>query len=171
MPESIHTGNKTFDQHTSYIGKGNVVANTQLSNYIRAHEVTKCGLRTYEPGVLREFDLAMFTRLPLHIRNEIKNLTAKSNAILYEFSHKNRRGGWVVHGYVATTVRHYLVGVWVFGGAKSEMVIDAVLPLVSVEGLDPVLMRKPESEKSFTPVGEFLSRRRSQPFSVGGHNK
>jgi len=86
---------------------GNVIANTQLSYYIRPENQLECNGYTNAPGHLREFDLKNFPSLPYHVRKVVLEATQNESAILYEIRHwvgskirDNLRK--IVHGYILT---------------------------------------------------------------------
>lgn len=103
--ESAH---KEFNRQTNYIGKGNVIANTQISGYVRGYHDEGKGLIDYPEnkraaGVLQEFDLSGFVHTPNYVKDYIRN-TAKSDesVILYYFWY-NSGGKSIPIGCVVTT--------------------------------------------------------------------
>ena len=111
--ESPH---KTFNRQTNCICTGNVVADTQYSNYIRPFTELECNGRVNEPGHLQNWDLTQhFTSsiLPGHIRQEVRELTRDQKAILYNFHHWNGRrridDGWVL---TSDSQEYKLIRVW-----------------------------------------------------------
>ena len=102
----IHTGHATFDRQCDCLMTGNVIANTQLSYYIRPENQLECNGRVHAPGHLREFDLKSFS-LPYHVRNAVLEATKDEIAILYEIRHwvgSKRQDNLrkIVHGYILT---------------------------------------------------------------------
>jgi hypothetical protein len=83
----VDTGWKTFDRQTNCISTGNVIANTQLSLYIRPYRETECNGLTFKPGELLEADLKAFGYGPpddiMHI---LRDRDREKSVILYMFS-------------------------------------------------------------------------------------
>ena len=85
--ESPH---KTFNRQTNCLSTGNVIANTQYSNYIRPYGELECNGFTNPPGHLQDWDLTkniVANTLPHHIREEIRLLTHDDGGIIYNFHH------------------------------------------------------------------------------------
>lgn len=101
MKQIIDTGFKIFDKQTNLITTGNVIANTQFSNYIRPYNETKVNGITRRPGVLMNFDLQYYHNLPKSINDFLKDINRKGSVILYEFHYYSRKRKLVV-GYVVT---------------------------------------------------------------------
>ena len=135
----FESGHKAFDRQTNCIGRGNVWASTQFSNYIRARTCTESNMKTdYEEGYLRNFDLKPFHGLPIRVRRRVEALTECDSVCLYRFSHwdygsKSR----IVHGYVITGAGDVLLGYFVTGPTrKSENVIlEAIRYITLLWGL------------------------------------
>lgn len=113
--ESPH---KTFNRQTNCLSTGNVIANTQYSNYIRPYSEIECNGFTNAPGHLQNWDLTenIVSRMPHHIREEIRQLTHDDGGIIYNFHHwgGGYHGKCIVDGFVLTT-RHddyKLIEVW-----------------------------------------------------------
>ena len=111
--ESPH---KTFNRQTQCISPGNVIGNTQYSNYIRPFSETECNGFTNETGHLQNQDLTkniVANTLPYHIREQIRRLTHDNGGIIYNFHHRDGDKR-IDDGFVLTT-RHdayKLVKVW-----------------------------------------------------------
>lgn len=83
----VDTGWKTFDRQTNYISTGNVIANTQLSSYIRPYRETECNGLTFKPGELLMSDLKAFGYGPPgDIMDILCHKRRKRSVILYMFS-------------------------------------------------------------------------------------
>lgn len=83
----IDTGWKTFDRQTNCISTGNVIANTQLSLYIRPYHETECNGYTFKPGELLEADLKSFRyRPPDDVMDILRDKGREKSVILYMFS-------------------------------------------------------------------------------------
>ena len=128
----MESGHKTFDRQTNCISTGNVIANTQLSFYIRPYSRVECNGRKFPPGHLRNYDLKWWTRplLPSHVRNYVESVTKDEPVIVYQFHHFLSGGYWgkerrIVHGYVVTTADYELLKKFVTGPTyKSGLVMD-----------------------------------------------
>lgn len=81
----IDTGFKKFDKATNIITTGNVIANTQYSNFIRPYNMTLCNGVEHPKGHLMNYDLKHFNRVSSHIMEIIKDTERKNSVILYEF--------------------------------------------------------------------------------------
>ena len=83
MKMIIHTDFKEFNRQTNCISRGNVIANTMYSNYIRPYDETINPIgKEVEPGHLQAFDLKYFS-----ISNELRDFIEKQEkqVCLYEF--------------------------------------------------------------------------------------
>ncbi len=117
-PNKMHfeSPHKTFNRQTQCISTGNVIGNTQYSNYIRPYGEIECNGFTNPPGHLQDWDLTkniVADTLPYHIRQEIRTLTHDRGGIIYNFHHWNG-GKRKTDGLVLTT-RHddyKLIKVW-----------------------------------------------------------
>ena len=95
---------KTFNRQTRCISTGNVIADTQLSYYIRPYTETECNGRTNPPGHLQDFDLKAFDmRLPTYIIRRVRELTRDRAAILYHFFYYSGDGRIDVGAVLTTT--------------------------------------------------------------------
>lgn len=101
MKMIINTGFKEFDKQTNYIGHGNVIANTQYSNYIRAYNETINPVgQEVEKGYLQKYDLQFFSDINQAIRKELTE-NKDMKFILYEFR-IYRNGRKRVIGHILT---------------------------------------------------------------------
>ena len=129
------TGHKEFDRFCNFIGTGNVIADGQISSFIRPHSETECNGRTWAPGELQEFDLRPFLETRIispNIARIVRESAKEQAVILYVFSHF-RAGKRVTHGAVVTDEKHHLFHKFVTGPTrKSEAVIDWCLPYISL---------------------------------------
>lgn len=78
---------KLFNQQTNFITTGNVVANTQYSNYIRPWKETECNGHSNPCGHLMDFDLNGFKEygIPERILEIIKDKNRTNSVVLYMF--------------------------------------------------------------------------------------
>ena len=110
--QEFNSPHKAFNRQVQAISTGNVIANTQYSNYIRPYNEVECNGHINEPGHLQTYDLTkMCTRLSGHILEQVRRLTHDNGGIIYDFHH------WygerqVKDGYVLTTRDHQLVKTW-----------------------------------------------------------
>lgn len=121
-PNKMHfeSPHRTFNRQTQCISTGNVIANTQYSNYIRAYSETECNGFDFALGHLQDYDLTkniVASSLPSHIREEIRRLTRENGGIVYNFHHWTftpKGEGRIDDGIVLTTRHddHRLVKVW-----------------------------------------------------------
>lgn len=97
MKMIIDSGYKLFDKQTNYIGRGNVISNTQHSNYIRPYSETECNGQINEKGHLTNYDLQYFS-IPNWLRKKI--IENDEQVCLYEFmTYRNGEEniiGWLV---------------------------------------------------------------------------
>lgn len=79
----VNMGFKRFDAQTNCISTGNVLANTQMSIFIRPYAQTQCNGFDFPEGHLMDVDLKMFGRysLPSDIEKEIRNEKRKESVI------------------------------------------------------------------------------------------
>jgi len=111
--ESLH---KEFNRQTNYIGTGNVIANTQVSGFIRGrldngHNLMSDRAGHYPPGELQEHDLRPFN-VPEQIKDWIRhNITGKESVILYKFFYYVGETQKPI-GYVVTTPKGKLLRKW-----------------------------------------------------------
>ena len=83
MKMIIHTDFKEFNRQTNCISRGNVIANTMYSGYIRPYDETINPVgQEVEPGLFQAFDLKYFS-----ISNELRDFIEKQEkeVCLYEF--------------------------------------------------------------------------------------
>ena len=83
----VDTGWKTFDRQTNCISAGNVIANTQISTYVRPYRETECNGLTFKPGELMTLDLKPYVkyRIPEAILDLLEFKVRKDSLILYMF--------------------------------------------------------------------------------------
>ena len=118
----FESGHRTFDRQTNCIGTGNMIANTQVSFFIRPRIQTECNGQAFPVGDLRAFDMKKW-HLPWIVRDMVLGLTERRKIILYQFHHWNDDKR-IVHGYVATTPGHRLLRTFIIGPTyKSGLVI------------------------------------------------
>lgn len=101
MKQIVDTGFKIFDKQTNLIATGNVMANTQFSNYIRPYNETEVNGRIRTLGVLMNFDLQYYQNLPKVIYNLIKDINRTDSIILYEFHYYRSKRKSII-GYIVT---------------------------------------------------------------------
>ena len=113
----IDTGWKTFDRQTNCISTGNVIANTQLSLYIRPYRETECNGLSFKPGELLEADLKAFGyRPPDDVMDILRDKRRGKSVILYMFSTSEVVGNIVGRRmrvpflWVVTDHHHRLIG-------------------------------------------------------------
>ena len=138
-PNKMHfeSPHKTFNRQTQCISTGNVIANTQYSNYIRPYGETECNGFTNPPGHLQDWDLTkniVASTLPGQIREEIRQLTRENGGIVYNFHHwkGDRR---IDNGIVLTARDHKLVKIWYLNPSwKAQAAIgEAVKYITNIE--------------------------------------
>lgn len=103
-PNKMHFDSeyKTFNRQTNVISTGNVIANTQLSGYIRPWKETECNGATFPTGNLTKYDLQFFRSIPENIERILYDGSRDESVILYQFRIWNRKTrsyetvGWVV---------------------------------------------------------------------------
>lgn len=100
MKMIINSDFKKFNNETNDISTGNVLSNTQYSNYIRPYEEEKCNGQVFEKGHLQKYDLQFFD---LTNANEIKDYIKNTNhgITLYQFFTHDKNGdrdiiGWFI---------------------------------------------------------------------------
>lgn len=102
----IESGHKTFDKQTNCLTTGNVIANTQLSFFIRSFNETIDPVGHIVPkGRLRDYDLNHFSDMPSYIRRCVEYITEDIQVILYEIRHFNGISK-VIDGYVVTDTNY-----------------------------------------------------------------
>jgi len=132
----MQSGHRTFDRQTNCISTGNVIANTQISFFIRPFSETKTWAGDRPPGHLQNYDMEKWREwgLPRYIDRYITDRARTESVILYRFHHWNgdRR---IVHGYIVTRANHVLMRKFVTGPTwKSQLVIDECAQYVSEVG-------------------------------------
>lgn len=95
----------TFNRQTNCISRGNCIANTQLSSYVRPFSETECNGFKREPGHLQNWDLneGFAQRFPDFVKKWIRDseYCKTKSVIAYEFFYytpgENRIPiGWVI---------------------------------------------------------------------------
>jgi len=133
---TFHCAHKGFtdavnDPNWGYIGAGNVMSNTQSSTYVRSFDEVGCNGFNFEPGKLRNFDLAHFSAgIPSHVKRFVLGETDTSDVILYRFF--NYRGRFrVEHGWVVTKTDHSLIRSFITGPTwkSADVIANAVLAI------------------------------------------
>ena len=95
----LNTKLKIFNNQTSLITAGNVIADTQYSNYIRPYNKIECNGVINEKGHLRNYDLQYFD-LTENVKNYILKKTENNGLMLYEFFFYNSRKERIVVGWI-----------------------------------------------------------------------
>lgn len=127
------SGHKTFDKQTNIITTGNVIANTQISGYVRPKSETECNGFIVDPGTLQAFDLKQYTFSNLPTKRfcavRFSKIAAKladdnNGCIAYKFLHK--KGKYAIpHGLIITTIDHKFLWKYIEPrSAKSALVIN-----------------------------------------------
>jgi hypothetical protein len=133
-PNKMHmsSGYKEFDKQTNFIDTGNVIADTQNSFYIRAHNTpTNPVGDSVAPGAMQKWDLdSWFQQLPGHIRQEVEEKTVDKDNILYNFFilEGDRR---IDLGYVLTDRKRKLIKKWYTNGENARMAVDEAMKYVT----------------------------------------
>jgi hypothetical protein len=83
----IDSGWKEFDRQTNFLATGNVIANTQISFFIRPWCETECNGFTRREGELMKYDLNQFGKwhIPADLLVTIEDKNRKESVILYLF--------------------------------------------------------------------------------------
>lgn len=128
----IETDHRTFDRQTNVISTGNVIANTQLSLYVRGELRVKCwGPETRKPGHLRDYDLRSWPEMPRLVRELVLRETKGREDSVWVSSFFHHNGSRkVVHGYIIARGNKLLHQVCTGPTYKSRLVIEGVLPYV-----------------------------------------
>lgn len=125
----IDSGFKTFDKQTNYIGTGNVIADTQYSNYIRPYTQVKCwGIEDRPLGELCKYDMQHFRGLPNRLRGILLDENRQESYILYQFHITKESGRQEPIFYLITDKDNKLVAeydVYSYGANQSKR-IDAM---------------------------------------------
>jgi len=96
--ESLH---KAFNRQTKIITTGNVIADTQISSYIRPFNMTRNPVgEEKEPGYLQNWDLK-WLNIPEHIKEFVRENGRDKYLIVYLFYHHNN-GENIKDGVVVT---------------------------------------------------------------------
>ena len=120
------------DPDHGYLGRGNVMSNTQSSTFVRPVTETHCNGFEFKPGDLRNYDLAFFNgAMPSPVARDVRARSETTGLIVYRFFHWHRRRR-IEHGWLVTTRDHRLLSRFVTGPtAKSADVVarasDAIL--------------------------------------------
>ncbi len=110
MKQIIDSGFKTFDKQTNLITYGNVIANTQISSYIRTKTETTCNGFDFKEDELRQHDLQWFKKyLNSYSIKRIEELTENKQAILYMFFITNKKKEIDPIGFILTDSDHLKV--------------------------------------------------------------
>lgn len=129
----INTSHKTFDKQTNCIATGNVIANTQVSFYIRAYNTPTTPMgQPAEPGAMQKWDLDGF-KLPPYVRGSVAIHAVDKKVILYRFRHfsKNKE---VIHGWVVTDENYNLLYKCVIGPTyKSWNIVEECIKYITNE--------------------------------------
>lgn len=127
----FNSGFKTFDRQTKVISTGNVIADTQLSFFIRPYTETVNPVgEKVEKGHLQEYDLGMFRDMPFSVRRNIRDLSMDNEVIVYEFRHYSGENK-IVDGYVVTDSDYKLIAKFYLGDANSRKAVDEASKYVS----------------------------------------
>lgn len=104
----LNTDLKTFNKQTTLITDGNVISNTQYSNYIRPYNEIKCNGHINDRGELRNYDLQYFTLNP-EIKDYVLKNTENIGGYLYQFHFYNERKEKVVVGWIFEQAGSYKI--------------------------------------------------------------
>ncbi len=123
------TGHRTFDrQSEECLMSGNVIANTQLSFYVRPVHETECNGFTNKPGELFNFDIQQFGRdMDQDVVRFVRGLNRQ--VIVYQVrhwvgSHRAATRRKIVHGYIVTETDGRKIRAFERrGGFKSQEII------------------------------------------------
>lgn len=103
---------RTFNRQCTLISTGNQIGNVVYSNYIRPYSEVECNGFVNPPGHLQEWDLTKnIVKLPLLIKEEVRQLTHDKGGIIYHFHHWNGDKR-IDDGFVLTSEGNDLVKVW-----------------------------------------------------------
>ncbi len=113
MKMIINSDFKTFNKQTNCISKGNVIANTQYSGYIRPYTEIECNGKINEKGFLRDYDLQFFgedCKNWSNIKDYVKSITTEKGCMLYEFSYySSSNHNRIVFGYIVEQNGEYKI--------------------------------------------------------------
>jgi len=103
------------DPEWGYLGRGNVMSNTQSSTFVRAATETFCNGFYSEPGRLRDFDLAFFGEgIPAEVATYVRAKSQTDELIVYRFYHYRRRTR-IEHGWLVTSRDHKFLQSFITG--------------------------------------------------------
>lgn len=129
----LDTKLKTFNTQTDLITIGNVIADTQYSNYIRPYNEMECNGRTLQKGELRDYDLQFFA-LNEKVRNYVLKHTENERGILYQFHFYNARKEKIIIGWIFEQNKQFDMFVncphWYIKFEKYESVMDTCLNIL-----------------------------------------
>lgn len=132
----LDTKLKTFNTQTNLITIGNVIADTQYSNYIRPYNEIECNKKMYNKGELRDYDLQFFT-LNEKVRNYVLKHTENEDGILYQFHFYNARKEKVIIGWIFEQNKQFDLFVncphWYIKFEKYESAMDTCLNILKEE--------------------------------------
>ena len=130
---TLDTKLKTFNTQTNLITIGNVIADTQYSNYIRPYNEIECNNKIYNKGELRDYDLQFFT-LNEKVRNYVLKHTETESGILYQFHFYNARKEKIIIGWIFEQNKQFDMFVncphWYIKFEKYESVMDTCLNIL-----------------------------------------
>ena len=130
---TLDTKLKTFNTQTNLITIGNVIADTQYSNYIRPYNEIECNNKIYNKGELRDYDLQFFT-LNEKVRNYVLKHTETESGILYQFHFYNVRKEKIIIGWIFEQNKQFDMFVncphWYIKFEKYESVMDTCLNIL-----------------------------------------
>lgn len=132
----VKTGHKTFDKQTNMITTGNVIANTQLSGFIRKHSEVECNGYDFKEGELRKSDLKDFRKFDgfQMVKDYLDKSLKDEQVILYAFAHRSSKDRIIVHGYVITTSDYVYINDFVVGPtSKSYDIVQEMKKYISIE--------------------------------------
>lgn len=107
----VSSGCEPFDEQTNLIAHGNVIANTMYGSFVRGQEENTSYGHEFPPLHLHRYDLKPFRELGVVGRAyQWASETLKDGGILYVFYHHTSSGSRIVHGLIATDVKHRYLG-------------------------------------------------------------
>lgn len=107
----INSGWKEFDRQTNLLADGNVIANTQVSSFIRPWKETECNGFTNPEGHLTLYDLSQFDNfvMPEDIWNYLLDEERQESVILYMFFIRNKENHIEPFCWAIADREHHLV--------------------------------------------------------------
>ena len=86
-PNKMHfeSDYKLFNKQTNVISRGNVIANTQYSAYIRPYSEIKNYGYVGKEGEFMKYDMKYFSNIPEFMKEALEDVNRKESYILYEF--------------------------------------------------------------------------------------